>query len=79
MGALFGITATLFMLTHRTKKAYAGRYKGQAGAGEVPLSMLNKKKYTSQPAITVTRQQDCIHRVLGPSGVVWLAMATPAG
>ncbi|MGI5950977.1 MAG: DUF4191 domain-containing protein [Brooklawnia sp.] len=70
MGILMGITAALLLLTQRTKKGTYTRYKGQPGAGEVPLSMLNKKKWTVQPAITVTRQQDCIHRVVGAAGVV---------
>lgn len=70
MGILMGITAALLLLTRRTKKGTYTRYKGQPGAGEVPLSMLNKKKWTVQPAITVTRQQDCIHRVVGAPGVV---------
>ena len=77
IGALFGITAALFMLTHRTKKGAYTRYRGQPGAGEVPLSMLNKKKYTVQPAISVTRAQDCIHRVVGEPGVVLVGDGDP--
>lgn len=71
-GIALGMSAALLILTMRTKKGTYTRYKGQPGAGEVPLSMLNKKKWTVQPAITVTRQQDCIHRVVGPAGVVLL-------
>lgn len=69
-GALFGITAALFMLTHRTKRGTYTRYKGTPGAGEVPLNMLNKKRWTVQPAIAVTRNQDCVHRVVGEAGLV---------
>lgn len=72
MGALLGFSAALYTLTWRTKKATYVRYKGTPGAGEVPLDMLNKKKWTVQPAIAVTRQQDCIHRVIGAPGVVLL-------
>lgn len=67
----------LYTLTWRTKKASYTRYKGVPGAGEVPLSMLNKKKWTVQPAIAVTRQQDCIHRVVGAPGVVLVADGGP--
>ena len=42
MGILLGVTAALYTLTWRTKKASYTRYKGVPGAGEVPLSMLNK-------------------------------------
>ena len=77
MGILPGVTAALYTLTWRTKKASYTRYKGVPGAGEVPLSMLNKKKWTVQPAIAVTRQQDCIHRVVGAPGVVLVADGDP--
>ena len=76
-GALFGITAALFMLTHRSKKATYTRYAGMPGSGEVALNMLNKKQYTTNPAITITRQQDCIHRVIGPSGVILIGDGDP--
>lgn len=69
-GALFGVTAALFTLTNRTRKGTYTRYKGTPGAGQVPLDMLNKKKWSNQPAIVVTRQQDCIHRAVGTGGVV---------
>ena len=39
--------------------------------------MLNKKKWTVQPAIVVTRQQDCIHRVVGAPGVVLVGDGDP--
>lgn len=76
-GALFGISAALFMLTQRTKRGTYTRYKGTPGAGEVPLSMLNKKKWTTQPAIAVTRQQDCIHRVVGEGGLILVGDGDP--
>lgn len=77
LGLMFGMTAALFMLTHRTRRGTYARYKGTPGAGEVPLGMLNKKKWTIQPAITVTRQQDCIHRVVGEAGVVLVGDGDP--
>lgn len=70
LAVLFGVTAALFVLTQRTRKGTYARYKGQPGAGEVPLAMLNSKKWTVTPAIAFTRQQDCIHRVVGAPGVV---------
>lgn len=76
-GALFGISAALFVLTQRTKRGTFTRYKGTPGAGEVPLSMLNKKKWTIQPAIAVTRQQDSIHRAIGEAGLILVADGDP--
>lgn len=77
MGFLLGLTGALYMLTFRTKKATFVRYKGVPGAGEVPLGMLNKKKWNVQPAIAVTRQQDCIHRAVGAPGVVLVGDGDP--
>ena len=42
------------------------------------LSTLNAKQWTTQPAIVVTRQQDCIHRAVGPAGVVLVGDGDPA-
>lgn len=46
------------------------RFKGQTGSAEVALSLLDKKKWTSTPAIAFTRQQDVVHRAVGPGGIV---------
>ncbi|EPH02570.1 hypothetical protein HMPREF1531_01878 [Propionibacterium sp. oral taxon 192 str. F0372] len=78
MALLFGFTAALFMLTRRTRTGTYLRYKGTPGAGEVPLSMLNNKKWTVTPAIAFTRQQDCIHRVVGAPGVVLIGDGNPS-
>lgn len=76
-GVLFGMTAAMFVLTQRTKRGTYTRYKGTPGAGEVPLSMLNKKKWTTQAAIAVNRQQDCIHRVIGETGLILVGDGDP--
>lgn len=54
----------------RAKKALFLRYKGQAGSSEVALSLLDKKKWTVDMAVAFTRQQDMVHRVVGPAGIV---------
>ncbi|GAA2181840.1 DUF4191 domain-containing protein [Brooklawnia cerclae] len=77
LGLLSGVTASLYILTWRTKKATYLRYKGQPGSGEVPLSMLNKKKWTSQPVIAFTKRQDVIHRVVGEGGLVLVGDGDP--
>lgn len=69
-GALFGVTAAMMVFTNRLKKATYSRYEGEAGSGEVALSMLNKKKYSYTPAIAFNRNQDVVHRVVGPCGLV---------
>lgn len=69
-GVLMGMSAAMWVFTVRMKKATYVKYEGQPGAGEVALSMLNKKKYTYTAAIAFNRSQDVIHRVIGPCGLV---------
>lgn len=69
VGLLAGFTAALGVLTWRVKGATYKRYAGQAGSAEVAMGMLGKE-YVKSPVITVTRQMDVVHRVVGPSGIV---------
>jgi len=70
LGVMSGITAGLWVLLDRAKKATFVRYAGQPGSAEVALSMLDKKKWFYTPVITATRQLDVVHRAVGPGGVV---------
>lgn len=69
MGIMVGLLAAMLMLVRRTKKATFARYAGQAGSAEVALSML-PKAWISTPVITLNRQQDVVHRAVGPGGIV---------
>lgn len=69
VGLLAGLTAALGILTWRVKGATYKRYEGQAGSAEVALGMLGKE-FVKSPAISVTRQLDVVHRVVGPPGIV---------
>lgn len=73
LGVFAGLTADLYLLTARAKRATFVRYAGQPGSAEVALSMLNKKKWTYTAAVTATRQLDVVHRVVGPAGIVLIA------
>ncbi|CAI9399840.1 MULTISPECIES: DUF4191 domain-containing protein [Aestuariimicrobium] len=77
LGISFGLVAAMLVLLWRVRKATYARFDGQAGSGEVALSMLDKKKWTTTPAITGTRQLDVIHRALGPSGLFLIAEGDP--
>lgn len=70
LGILGGLTAALWVLLDRAKKATFTRYAGQPGSAEVALSMLDKKKWFYTPVITATRQLDVVHRAVGPGGIV---------
>jgi len=70
LGILLGITAAMGALLKLSRDAMFKKYDGQPGAAQVALDMLDKKKWTVTPAIAVTRQQDSVHRVVGPAGIV---------
>lgn len=70
LGVMGGLTAALWVLLDRAKKATYLRYAGQAGSAEIALGMLDGKKWFSTPVITATRQLDVVHRTVGPGGIV---------
>ncbi|HOC13776.1 MAG TPA: DUF4191 domain-containing protein [Propionicimonas sp.] len=78
LGILGGVTAALWVLLIRAKKATYVRYAGQPGSAEVALSMLDAKKWFHTAAITATRQLDAVHRVVGPAGIVLIGEGAPA-
>jgi hypothetical protein len=76
LGVMFGILAAMIVLVQRAKKATFKRYAGQAGSAEVALQML-PKQWVSSPVIAATRQQDAVHRTLGPGGLVLIGEGEP--
>lgn len=76
LGLMLGMLAGMTFLIRRTKRATYKRHAGQAGSAEVALAML-PKKWVSKPVIAVTRQQDAIHRTLGPGGLVLIGEGDP--
>ncbi|MDR1834008.1 MAG: DUF4191 domain-containing protein [Propionibacteriaceae bacterium] len=77
-GLFLGITADLYVLMWRAKKAMYNRFDGQPGAAEVAFTQLNKKKWAYEPAISWNKQMDVLHRVVGPAGIVLVGEGSPA-
>ncbi len=77
-GVMGGLVLALFMLTRRMKAATLERARGQVGSAAAALSMLPEKKWHHDLAISVTRQQDLVHRVIGPAGVVLIGEGEPS-
>ncbi len=77
MGVLIGVLLAMALLVRRAKGATYKRYAGQTGSAEVALSML-PKQWVSSPVIAATRQQDVVHRTLGPGGLVLVGEGEPA-
>ncbi len=76
VGIMFGLLLAMIVLVQRAKRATFKRYAGQAGSAEVALQML-PKQWVSSPVIAVTRQQDAVHRTLGPGGLVLIGEGEP--
>lgn len=70
IGVLGGITLALYVMQRIVKKAAFARAGDQPGGGEMALSMLDKKKWHYTAAIAVDRQMNCVHRAVGPGGLI---------
>jgi hypothetical protein len=69
------ITTTLAVSIGLLATAYA-RIEGQPGAAAAVLNTLRKGWFVT-PAVAVTRNQDLVHRVIGPVGIVLVGEGSP--
>jgi hypothetical protein len=76
-GFVIGLSLFLLLLNQLAKRSVFSRNKGQPGYGQIGLMMLNKKKWTFTAAIEGNKQMDCIHRAVGPAGLVLVADGDP--
>ncbi|MFL6021806.1 MAG: DUF4191 domain-containing protein [Marmoricola sp.] len=68
-GVLFGTLAVLIVFGRRAQSAALGSIEGQPGAAAAALGML-RRGWKTDPAIAFTKQQDVLHRLVGPPGIV---------
>lgn len=73
---LLGILAALIVFGRRAEKAAFARIEGQPGAAAAALGML-RRGWTLDPAIAFNRNQDVVHRVVGPPGIVLVGEGNP--
>ncbi|WOQ15900.1 DUF4191 domain-containing protein [Raineyella sp. W15-4] len=76
-GVMAGLALAVFVLTQRMKRATLEQARGQVGSAAAALGMLNDKVWAHELGITGTRQQDLVHRVIGPAGVVLIGEGEP--
>jgi hypothetical protein len=70
VGALMvAVLAGLIVFSRRAQRAVYGQMEGQAGAAAGALGLL-KRGWHVDNAIAFTKQQDVVHRVIGPPGIV---------
>jgi len=71
------LLATVYVFGKRAEKAAYARIDGQPGAAAAVLNTLRKGWFVT-PAVAVTRNQDLVHRVIGPVGIVLVGEGSPS-
>src|SRR6185436_3151784 len=70
VGALLGgVLVTMIIFGRRAQTAAYKRLEGQPGGAAAALTML-RRGWTTEPAVGFNKQQDVVHRVVGPPGIV---------
>ncbi|GAB3862894.1 DUF4191 domain-containing protein [Nocardioides maradonensis] len=75
-GLLLGFLLTMVVFSRRAQKAVYLQLEGQVGAAARALSML-RKGWNVEQVVGFTKQQDLVHRVVGPPGIVLVAEGNP--
>lgn len=75
--ALIGLFAMIVIFGRRAQKAAFARLEGQLGAAARALTML-RRGWVVEEVVGFTKQQDMVHRVVGPPGVVLVAEGNPS-
>jgi hypothetical protein len=73
---LFGLLAVLIVFGRRAQKSQYAQIDGQPGAAAAVLGQL-KRGWKVDPGIAFNRQQDLVHRVDGPPGIVLVGEGNP--
>jgi hypothetical protein len=75
-GTLFGLLAMMIVFSRRAQRAAYNRLNGQIGAAARALTML-KRGWKTEEMVGFNKQQDLVHRVVGPPGIVLVAEGNP--
>jgi hypothetical protein len=68
-GVMFGFMAGAIVFGRRAQRAAFNQWEGQPGAAAAALQML-RRGWKLEPSVGFTKQQDVVHRVVGPPGIV---------
>jgi hypothetical protein len=72
---MVGLLLALLVFGRRAQKAANEQMEGQPGAAAGALRML-RRGWKVEPAVGFTKQQDVVHRVVGPPGIVLVGEGT---
>jgi hypothetical protein len=75
-GLLLGLLATMILFGRRAQRSAYSQMEGQPGAAAAALRML-RRGWVTEPAIAFNRQQDVVHRLVGPPGIVLIGEGNP--
>ena len=75
-GLLFGLMAVLLVFGRRAQKAQYAQIEGRPGAAAAALGTL-RRGWKVEPAIAFNKNQDIVHRVVGPPGIVLIGEGNP--
>ncbi|GAB2858771.1 DUF4191 domain-containing protein [Nocardioides pacificus] len=73
---MIGVLAALIVFGRRAQRAAYNQMEGQLGAAAAALQML-KRGWKTDPVVAFTKQQDVVHRVVGPPGIVLVGEGNP--
>lgn len=73
---LTALLASMIIFGRRAQRAAYTRMQGQLGAGARALTML-RRGWRTEEVVAFTKQQDMVHRVIGPPGIVLVGEGNP--
>jgi hypothetical protein len=73
---MVGLLAALVVFGRRAQRAAYALIEGQPGAAAAALGML-RRGWKTDPAIAFNKNQDIVHRVVGPPGIVLIGEGNP--
>ena len=73
---MVGLLAVMIVFGRRAQKAAYAQIEGQPGAAAAALSLL-RRGWKTDPAIAFNKNQDIVHRVVGPPGIVLIGEGNP--
>ena len=75
-GVLVGLLVTTIIFGRRAQRAALAQIEGQPGAAAAALGLL-RRGWKTDPAVGFTKQQDVVHRLVGPPGIVLIGEGNP--
>jgi hypothetical protein len=75
-GFMLGLLAMMLLFGRRAQSAAYAQMEGTPGAGARALSTL-RRGWKTDEVVAFTKQQDMVHRVVGPPGIVLVGEGNP--